>query len=172
MFTNSWDEAELAINRAVALRPKNPWIRTYKLELYMNKYGDWEKMEPIIKEALAKADTLEFIGQNVWLLNRLPGLPARALIDGFRIRERDSINLYEHYQNTALAYYVIGDSTMSLLYEDSARVLLEKQLMDNPDQPHRVSNLGLSLARLGECERAVELGQEGKELLSVDDCHW
>ena len=172
MFTNSWDEAELAINRAVALRPKNHWIRTFKLELYMNKYGEWEKMEPIVREALANADTLKFISKNFWLLDRLPGLPARALIDRFRIRERDSINLYEHYQNTALAYYVIGDSTMSLLYEDSARVLLEKQLMDNPDQPHRVSNLGLSLARLGECERAVELGKEGKQLLSVDDCHW
>ena len=172
MFTNSWDEAELAINRAVALRPKNHWIRTFKLELYMNKYGEWEKMEPIVREALANADTLKFISKNFWLLDRLPGLPARALIDRFRIRERDSINLYEHYQNTAEAYYVIGDSTMSLLYEDSARVLLEKQLMDNPDQPHRVSNLGLSLARLGECERAVELGKEGKQLLSVDDCHW
>lgn len=172
MFTNSWDEAELAINRAVALRPKNHWIRTFKLELYMNKYGEWEKMEPIVREALANADTLKFISKNFWLLDRLPGLPARALIDRFRIRERDSINLYEHYQNTAEAYYVIGDSTMSLLYEDSARVLLERQLMDNPDQPHRVSNLGLSLARLGECERAVELGKEGKQLLSVDDCHW
>ena len=172
MYTNSWDEAELAINRAVALRPKNHWIRTFKLELYMNKYGEWEKMEPIVREALANADTLKFISKNFWLLDRLPGLPARALIDRFRIRERDSINLYEHYQNTAEAYYVIGDSTMSLLYEDSARVLLEKQLMDNPDQPHRVSNLGLSLARLGECERAVELGKEGKQLLSVDDCHW
>ena len=172
MYTNSWDEAELAINRAVALRPKNHWIRTFKLELYMNKYGEWEKMEPIVREALANADTLKFISKNFWLLDRLPGLPARALIDRFRIRERDSINLYEHYQNTAEAYYVIGDSTMSLLYEDSARVLLERQLMDNPDQPHRVSNLGLSLARLGECERAVELGKEGKQLLSVDDCHW
>jgi tetratricopeptide (TPR) repeat protein len=172
IFTNSWDEADRAINRAAALKPNNAWIYSQKLSLYLNKYGEWEKIEPIVREALANTDTLEFISHNFWLLNLLPELPTGSLIERYRSQKSNSMDLYEHYQNAALAYYTIGDSTMAMLYVDSTRIILEKQLKDNPDQPHRVSSLGLSLALLGDCERAIELGQEGKELLSVDDCHW
>ena len=61
---------------------------------------------------------------------------------------------------------------MALIYTDSARQNLEALLKFFPDEPHMNSYLGLTLAYLGECDRAIEYGARGKELYSVETCHW
>ena len=49
---------------------------------------------------------------------------------------------------------------------------MEEQHDEDPESPYDNSELGLLLAQVGECDRAIELGERGKELLSIDKCHY
>jgi hypothetical protein len=57
-------------------------------------------------------------------------------------------------------------------YADSARIILEMQIEQVPDEANLHGMLSSALAHLGQYDAAIEEAQRGKELMSVDDCHW
>ena len=68
---------------------------------------------------------------------------------------------------SAIAYQLVGDSERAYAAYDSARVVLEKELIGRPDD-HRIhSALGLAYAGLGRTEDAIREGRRGVELYPV-----
>jgi eukaryotic-like serine/threonine-protein kinase len=60
-----------------------------------------------------------------------------------------------------------GDQTRARAYADSARIAMEEQLRDAPDDPGLHIYLGTALAYLGHKADAVALGKRGVELLPI-----
>jgi TolB-like protein len=145
MFTRSHSESERSLNRAIALEPNRAQFHEQKLILSVHRYADWEPVSQVIEDALLKTDTLEFLSSAWWVCERLDDLPREAMFERFRTQYRDRMEIDSYYASAINEY---------------------------PDDAFRASDLGEVLAALGECEEAVEMGQRGKEMLSIDDCHW
>jgi len=71
-----------------------------------------------------------------------------------------------------MTYYALGDSAMIVAYADTVQPYMLEELDQNPNNPQRSSYGGLMLSHLGDCEQAIELGLRGKELMSIDECHY
>ncbi len=172
--THSFADAEQAIKRAITLEPQDARLHKRLIQINMRWYGDWTKIKPVVMEALKHVDTLELISTyNWWLAHWLPELPWGKIVSDYIVRKRDTMDLAEYYGNvTAGLYYVMKDSAKALLYTDSSLKVQEQSVMKKPEEPFATSFLGLTCAFRGDCKRAIELGQKGKELLSIDECHW
>lgn len=170
--THSFEEAEQVIRRAIALEPKEADHYRDLIQIFIRRYGDWTIIEPIVLEALKNVDTLELISGNWWLANWIPELPTKRLLGEIIQNKRDTIDLFWHYNNVSWGFWVVGDSGASALYMDSARYKAKKVYAENPDQHDINVGLSLILAESGDCERAIELGQKGKERLPYEDCHY
>ncbi len=171
--THAYADAEQAIRRAITLEPEDA-VGFYKklMQIYMRWYGDWTKIEPIIKEALKNVDTLQFIEGEWRLVKWLPELPGEKLLGDYIVRRPDTMDIVTYYGNVSSGYDVLGDSAKALLYLDSCKREQDKHFEENPGDTTELSDLGLMLAYLGDCERAIELGQKGKESLPIDECHF
>ncbi|MGH8015192.1 MAG: hypothetical protein ACREBV_03280 [Candidatus Zixiibacteriota bacterium] len=170
--THSYIEAEQALKRAITLDPGLAQWHSKMIRLYVRWYGEWPKIEPVVIEALKHSDTLGLLTGNWWWTRWLPELPWEKLLSDYIVRIRDTLDLPMYFDNVASGYDFMKDTAKSLLYIDSARKIREIELKENPGQLGSSYALGLNLAYLGDCERAVELGQKAKELLSVDECHY
>jgi serine/threonine protein kinase/tetratricopeptide (TPR) repeat protein len=67
----------------------------------------------------------------------------------------------------ASAYSAVGDSYSAGRFADSARLLLEESVEQNPEDPRFHASLGLALAHLGRKEEAVREGSRAVEILPV-----
>ena len=170
--THSFADAEQAIRRAITLKPDDAIFNTKLIQINVRRYGDWTKIKPVVMEALKHVDTLEFISNSWWLAQWLPELPWEKLVNDYIERKRDTADLALYYENVAWGHFALKDSTKALLYIDSSLKVQEQSVMKKPEEPFATSFLGLTCAVRGDCERAIELGQKGKELLSIDECHW
>jgi serine/threonine protein kinase/tetratricopeptide (TPR) repeat protein len=181
-FRRMFSEAEQSVDRAIALDPKRPYSYLEKLWGYNSRYGDWNKNREVVREALSYVDTLEFVNTILPMVRSLNGLPLDSLFadrrlqyssffDRFREKYYSKMN-DNFYAQLACGYGEAGDAALKAVYLDSARVVIEKQLQEVPDNPYRTSALGIVMANLGSCKQAVELGIRGKELLSIAKCHW
>ena len=65
-----------------------------------------------------------------------------------------------------------GNQDLSLIYYDSARVLLEMEIKTRPQDERVHSALGLTYAGLGRAEDAINAGQRAVELLPVEKEAW
>jgi tetratricopeptide (TPR) repeat protein len=57
-------------------------------------------------------------------------------------------------------------------YYDSSRVLLEKKIIEQPDDARFHSALGIALAGLGQKEEAIREGKRGVELMPISKEAW
>jgi tetratricopeptide (TPR) repeat protein len=64
-------------------------------------------------------------------------------------------------------YSVEGDSRRALAYADSARVAVEQQMHDNPEDPQIYGLHGVTLAYLGKKAEAIREGERSVEMLPV-----
>ncbi|MCI0531562.1 MAG: protein kinase [candidate division Zixibacteria bacterium] len=186
-FERKYREANQSIDRAIALDPTSMAYRGEKLMACISQYGDWSKARGVIHEILKDIDTMDFItevisglgtagGPVVTLqLDSLIGDPAlsyHSLIDRFRREYRKKSEISGYYMALTRGYDYVGNRELKSVYLDSARIALQRNLREVPDQPSYTSTLGAVLAYLGSCKEAVELGLRGKELLSIAKCHW
>ncbi len=171
--THSFADAEQSIKRAIALAPKE--ARYYKslIQIYARWYGEWPKIEPVVVEALKQVDdTLELFKDNWWLVDWLPDLPWEKILSDYIEQKRDTMDLNMYYINVSWGHYVLKDSARALIYLDSSIRLQQGWDAEQSEEPFTISFLGAAFALRGDCERAIKLGQKGKELLSIDECHW
>jgi serine/threonine protein kinase/tetratricopeptide (TPR) repeat protein len=67
----------------------------------------------------------------------------------------------------AYAYRLSGERQKSLEQYQRARLLLEAELKEHPDDPRYHSSLGIALAALGQKEEAIREGRRAVELLPI-----
>jgi len=172
-FTQQFDEALVVIDQAIALEPEDARNYSEKIGIMTSAHGDVGLIKGVVDEALVRTDTVEFIRSNWEFKRHLPDVPWDDMQERFIQHVRDSSENDTVYYTSLLWMHVnVGDATW---FTDNAGTLKkygEKRYRDHPENPYANSHYGLVLGLLGECDRAVELGARGKELLSVDDCHY
>jgi serine/threonine protein kinase/tetratricopeptide (TPR) repeat protein len=69
-------------------------------------------------------------------------------------------------------YDQAGFPDSARIHYDSSRIFLERIVQHGTDDFDIYCGLGLTYALLGMKEKAVETGEKGAEMMTVDDCHW
>ncbi len=182
-FNRMYAEAEQSINRAIALDPRRADYYIEKVVGLVSRYGDWNRVREIVREALANADTLQFIylitslseyshGLSVDSLFAGTGVDFKVMVGRIRSEYRSKLAIDLYYCILAGWYSHTGNASLASMYRDSARTSLETRLQSKPDDWQRVSMLSVLLLYMGSCPQAVDMGIRAKELLSIAKCHW
>ena len=168
-----FEEAGRAFDRALILDPTTVFAHMQRVGLYASMYGQWDKIKPVIDEALESVDSLNFFTVLSVYIDSLPEIDWSKMVSAFRDSGQSKTpDLDDYYSSLAMAYYWHDDLVSARVYADSARMELERKFEKNPEDVHGYSELGIAYAVLGDCEKAVENGQKGKEKLSIEECHW
>ena len=163
-----YDEALQVIDRAIALEADKDDLYVTKIRLYKSWYGVADSLMPIAVEALKHCDTMEF-AKRMWDDSRyLPLLPWDSLAAKYaeEIYSKDTVRYDDLYR----LYDDLGNRDLAIAYADSSLEFYRTVYESTLDNPYSHSSYGLVLSTLGECEKAVEIGLKGKEMLSYDDC--
>jgi tetratricopeptide (TPR) repeat protein len=167
LWLRRYAEAQAAANRALALAPSNPSIIELKAMLALAQ-GDLAGARDVARAAVPAVDPavlLAFFG-NYWDLHwaldeaqqqQLLALPPSAFDD-----DRGAWAIVR-----AQVWHLRGDNTRARAYADSARLSLEEQLRNTPENPQRRVFHGLALAFLGRKAEAIAEGERGAALLPI-----
>ena len=165
-------EAERYINRAIALRPDYFGNYADKVWLYLMWEGDIYKARRVLDEAIPNLENaaapqvfrerarLDMLNRNYSAaLEQLAHTPAEVMDDQFGYIPRSVWY--------AQVYKLMGREDLARAFYDSARVLLEAKLQEDPGDSRYYSTLGIAYAGLGRREEALRAGQKGVELLPI-----
>jgi len=170
-FMRSFNEADHALDRAIALDPNTAGIRQDKLTMALSWRGDWQELRNLALEALNHCDSAEFLSGGSFMMEYLPEIQWEKIMREFRDRFHGWVPV-DYYSRLAQMNYSLGDNVLATAYTDSLRIALEKKVSESPDDWENISLLGAAYSMLGDCERGIEYGQLGLDSLSVDKCHW
>lgn len=160
-------------NRAIELAPNLIQNHDRKIQALIAYTGDLELVEEMLDYARSCLSPSQFAILHVNFIDLLGG-NREELIGQLRAAFEDSTVVEESERLRLLiaAYRYFDENELAQKYCDSAVALMESLLKLAPDDPHVHSALGISLACIGECEQAEFHGLKGKELLSIETCHW
>jgi len=151
-------EAEEVINRAIALEPEDQTSYEDKIDCVIARYGDIERVKPVVSAALVHCDTMLFIIKNSSVTRYIPELSTDSVIAHYvRIRRADKSK--DHFFGDLPFWYF---QHMDILegYEAEARALVGRY--DGSDK--HLEWHALLLSFLGECDQAIELGLRSRVL--------
>ena len=166
-FLRDYPAADSAVDRALALAPTNPGILSLKVMVSVAR-GDLDSARALIRAAATRIDPdvlypfLAAYQDMYWVLDdaqqrRVLAAPPSAFDD-------DSASWA--LVRTEL-YHLRGDRPRAAVYADSARIAIERQLRDAPDDWQRHALMGLALAYLGHPDAAVREGRRGVGLMPI-----
>jgi non-specific serine/threonine protein kinase len=175
LVNHDYKDAEQSFDEVISKIPD--WFAPYlyKSILYMSWQGSYEKVQKIMEEAADKIGMQE-------LINKLMFVGAGSV---FNLLDE---NFNQMMQNTSIetsgadsaTYYFIKAERYDRLknpelkraYYDSARVILERNVRLEPNEPLFHSYLGIVYAGLGEKEKAVNECKISIGLLNPDEDMW
>jgi TolB-like protein/Tfp pilus assembly protein PilF len=169
-----YSKAEEFYNMSILLRPD--WVEPY-LNLswmYLKWKGDMRKAREILGNAARNnkssiSDSL-IIESNV-LIDIYEGKYKEALKD-ISLFKYDVIQSQGYfrpkYLYNATIYGLMNKPELEHAYYDSARIFLEKRIIDFPEDQRLYSSLGIVYAGLGLKGRAIEAGKRGVELMPIN----
>jgi len=74
----------------------------------------------------------------------------------------------EYYMIRGEIYFYLGENELDRIYHDSARMVAEKRLAENPDnEPNLMMSLASTLASLGRNEEAIRYGEAAAEMMPL-----
>jgi tetratricopeptide (TPR) repeat protein len=167
LWLRRYPEAQAAYDRALALAPTNLNIVEGRAMVPLAQ-GDLPGARAVLRSAPEEVQPAALVAYTatywdlVWVLDEaqqrlLVGLKPDAFGD-----DRSAWGMA-----LAQAYALRGDQTRARLYADSARLALEAQLKDTPEEAQRHVILGLALAYMGRAAEAVREGERAVSLLPL-----
>jgi serine/threonine-protein kinase len=161
-----FDAADSAADRMIALAPTSHLARLLKAAVAVGR-GDLAGAQAVARTAVAAADSavlalLAAEDPMYWILDdeqqqHVLTLPPSAFDDDRAVWG----------MARAQFYHLRGNGTLARVYADSARLALETQLREAPEDAQLRGMLGLALAYLGRTTEAVREGQRGATLMPV-----
>jgi serine/threonine-protein kinase len=167
LYLRRYPEAQAAFERALALAPTNLSIIQDRAMVPLAQ-GDLAGARGVLLAAPKEVEPTALVAYMAWFYNLVWVLDdaQHALLIGLG---PDAFGDDRGGWGTMLAeaYALRGDQARARVYADSARIALEDQLKDTPDDPVRRVSLGLAFAYLGRKADAVREGERGVALRPV-----
>jgi serine/threonine-protein kinase len=167
LWTRRYDEAQASADRWIAVAPDNPFAYETKAMILVSR-GDLAGARAIAEKPPAAVPLTRFVSyfatywEMYWLLTEeqrqlLVRLPPSAFDD-----DRGSWGL-----SIAGVATLRGDARMARAYGDSARIALEEQIRQSPDDGQLHSLYGVALAYAGRKAEAIREGERGLAMRSI-----
>ena len=174
----NYPEALKYFNISLSLNPD--WTHPYKdlSELYLKMDGNTNRAreflnDEVIKNVVFSKDSLAF--EVLILINICDGNYEEALKDlsqsGFDIFETQ-FYYRPKYLYYARIYGLMNSPELEYAYYDSARILIEKKIVDLPEDQRLYSSLGIAYAGLGFEEKAIAASEKAVRILPVSKEAW
>ncbi|MBI4547736.1 MAG: hypothetical protein HY707_07145, partial [Ignavibacteriae bacterium] len=149
----------------------------YKARLYLVWNGDTKRARSVLQQALniTGAEDEQFIFLIRVLAEMFDGNYKEALgviSSGPTKPFDDQYQFIPKTQLFAEVYGLMKQQELERAYYDSARVLIERKISDQPDDARFHSALGIAYAGLGRKEDAIREGKRGVELLPISKEAW
>jgi TolB-like protein/class 3 adenylate cyclase/Flp pilus assembly protein TadD len=171
VFLRRYADAELVLDRAIALEPKDSTTRAYRASMELEWHAETQPLSSTIRAILAE-DPRE--GQNVAELWLRGSLCERDLDGATRaLAAMPSAGCHEDWVPFPRAWCegvvarVKGDKAAARAAFTTARTEAAKLVADQPDYPEALCVLGLADAALGKKEDAIREARRAIELLPV-----
>ena len=179
LYLREYLDAEKNIARAKALNPYSSDNYEIEVWLYLLWDNNKDRAQKVIAE-LTEVDLNKVIagagpkisylwGRGLWsfdLLSANGGKAPDALsMDSFG---EDKLT---YYLSKAQLYTLEDEEESQRVYYDSALVILEGWVKNNPNNFHFQSILGFVCANLGLRDRAIEAGRKAMEIMPISLCH-
>ena len=177
LYMRKYTDAEKIITRAKTLNPYSSNIYTLEAWLYLLWDSDKIRAQKVIAEA-TEVDVSEVIsGEATYLWGK--GLWSFDLLkpndkDAPDLLSKDSFgkDTLTFYLAKAQLYGLKNEEEFEKAYYDSALVILERQIKNNPNRFPTQSVFGFVNAQLGFRDRAIEAGNKAKEIMPISLCHF
>jgi serine/threonine-protein kinase len=164
-------EAEIALERAIALAPDWPQPYAEKAQTYLAWRGDLTAARAALLEAIGRAG-LGQLGPS--LASNDQTVSSLLTSDSAFTPSLDALTLQQFTGDTVRYYFIKAEHAgfhrrpgALRAYADSVRLVLERRLRDEPEAPYTLSWLGIAYAMLGRAAQAVEAGERSVALLPV-----
>ncbi len=173
IYLRRFTEAERALDDIISLRPDDPEPYWHKAKLYLRWQGDIDKARAVLNQALENVisakDTEEVINTSV-LIDTFDKRYQEALEQ--RLSSKDSGYKTQHYfipkdlQCARICMYMKNEE-LARDYFDKARMVLEAEKTQHPEDARFRSSLGIAYAGLGRKQDAIREGELAVELCPV-----
>jgi len=161
-------EAERYYDRSISLAPDQVLAYMNKAGIYVMWQGDTQKARATL-ESMPKKDDESMFGYWFWL--ELLERDYQAALDRLASASVELIKNQNQFTPKALlagrVYQLMDKPELARASFDSARVLLETELKERPDDYRIRSALGIAYAGLGRKADAIREGKLGVELYPV-----
>src|SRR4030095_4603737 len=167
LYTHQYPEAERGLDQALKLAPANLEVRLQRMQVALAQ-GDLPGAQAVLRgvpsevdptELVATVANLDITGDLPWVLDQAQQQLLLRLRPSAFDGDRASWGL-ALAQTLALQ----GDTAKARIYADSARLVLEGQLVDAPDNAVRHALRGLALGHAGRRGEAIREGQRAVAL--------
>jgi non-specific serine/threonine protein kinase len=162
----NWKEAEKWANTYISNHPDNKFGYARKWQILLYGTGNLSEASEVIEEGMRHTNS-KFVLQRVMI-----ELYGRKYEKALKVLISDS----SHYNNFYLMNYnlqkaeiyrILGEMSNSEQNYRSAKILYESLIKENPYRAEYYSNLGLTLAGLGNKKTAIQMGLKAVELLPI-----
>jgi serine/threonine-protein kinase len=169
MSLRSYEEAERTFDRAIKLSPDwaEPWA--YKAMLQLIWRGDREGAHAVMVQALSRVPA----GRLAQALTIPDAISGALLTADTMLAETLEAIRPASFEGDSARYHLLlaeaanfrADRRAERAHADSALPLLERQLVERPDDPKLLARTGLAYARAGRYAEAIRSGRRAAELL-------
>ncbi len=163
-----YPEAELYFDRALSLEPDDPHINAFKARNYWGWEGKTKRARFILDKAPLKNESFPAFFRCLIELFDKNYESALSLLSSLSIEIFEVEDLF--FPKSVLigqVYQATGRPELARASFDSARVLLEKEVKERPDDPRVHSSLGIVYAALRKKDEAIREGKRAVELYPV-----
>ncbi len=163
-YLRRYAEVERYYDRSIFLAPDQVGSYYMKAENCCRWKGDTVRSRAILEEMPGK------VGYR-WFLQEMYERDYQAALDRTASMSSESwddqYRLIPNVQLTGLVYRLMGEPELARASFDSARILLEAEVKERPDDYRLHSSLGIVYAGLGRKEEAIREGKQGMELMPI-----
>jgi len=156
-----WERAKRYYNLAINADPEHAHYYGWKAWNYLYGYGDMDQARRTIEEGVKNVGTSHMAGYRFWV-----EIYSRDYQEALLVAKSYPI-LKDRSLYKGFAYYFLKEDSASRAEFDSARVIYEQLLKDDPESASYHSSLGLAYAGLGMKEAAIREGGKAVELMPI-----
>jgi serine/threonine-protein kinase len=172
-----YPEAERYCERAIALSPDSPYLYGWKIKVLMSWHGNTEKTRAVLDQALENVDINEddLLAHQGVLLEIFDGNYQKAqemLSEGSSVAFDTELYSFPKALLRAQLSGLMGNRQLEHEHYDSARVMLETKIQQQPEDAQLHSALGIAYAGLGRKTDAIREGELAVELLPIAREAW